>query len=303
MENHCPAGLSCTFAHTKDEVLYHPQIFKTMLCEEHRNLPNDQRGARRSKHRSKCHRYYCPFAHGKQELRSSPLTMEQCEACIRSVVVFPHGVCCNFCSHNQIAPVCTDGSSALGYSASLPTQEAEASQQLWGGADPLLNQMVLPGGTTEPFAELAKAAVWGGSPWLQQPTQDHQDAVVPMAKLVQDVVTAAKDTVESQAEEAGPDADEDFGSEIYERVVRFVNEISSEDSDTDTQTTHTTATERTETRGPQNDSCWLQASKESEPKSYNGFLQSTWGQQATWIGDTQNQDRWQLGPKSSYWML
>mmetsp|Transcript_119346 Transcript_119346/g.207174 ORF Transcript_119346/g.207174 Transcript_119346/m.207174 type:complete len:382 (-) Transcript_119346:135-1280(-) len=306
MENHCPAGLSCTFAHTKDEVLYHPQIFKTILCEEHRSLPNDQRSARRSKHRSRCHRYYCPFAHGKQELRSSPLTAEQCEACVRAVVVFPHGMCCNFCSHNSLAPVCADGSSALNYAASLPSQDltsnAEASHQLWAGAAPnLLSQMVLSGCPPEPFAEVTKGALWGGSPWLQQPAQDRQDVGGLMAKSIQDVEAAARDTVESQLDEAEPDAQEDVGSEIYERVVRFVNEISSEESDSDSRTT--AATERPEVKIPQSSSCWLQAAKESNPASYNSLFQPTWGQETKWIGDTRNQERWQKGSKTSFWML
>lgn len=299
VESHCPAGLSCAFAHTKDEVLYHPQIFKTILCEEHRSLPNDQRSARRSKHRSRCHRYYCPFAHGKQELRSSPLTSEQCEAYIRAVVIFPHSICCSFCSHNQLAPVYADGSGVLSYAGTLPPQEltsnAQSPQQLWAGAAPMLNQMILPGGPTDSFADVAKGAVWGGSPWLQQPAQDGQDLLGPTVQEIQDAVTAAKDTSESMADEATADGEEDVGSEIYERVVRFVNEISSEESDSDVHTI-----DRPEQTMDQNESCWLQA-KESIPTSYDGVLQTTWGQQATWIGDTQSQSRW--GPKSSFWML
>lgn len=164
----------------------------------------------------------------------------------------------------------------------------------------MLNQLVLSGCPTEPFADVSKEALWGGSPWLQQPVQDRQDTVDLMAKAFPRVETAARHTVDSQLDEADPDGQEDVGSEIYERVVRFVNEISSEESDSDSRTT---ATEMPERKIPQSSACWMQAAKDSNPGSYNGLFQPTWGHEVNWIDDTRNEDRWKKGSKTSFWML
>jgi len=56
-----------------------------------------QRGAKAAKRR-RCHRYYCPFAHGNQELRSSPLSAQQREACIAAIENFPSDKCCKVCA-------------------------------------------------------------------------------------------------------------------------------------------------------------------------------------------------------------
>lgn len=198
----CPAGLSCNFAHTKDEVLYHPQVFKTSLCEEHRNLGGDQRTARR-KIRSRCHRYYCPFAHGKQELRTSPLTPEQVEDCIRALSVLPHGLCCGVCSHrSQLVPDDAsrdNGPSSSGAGATQQQRGAAALsaaaaqavavaavqevglQPTWNGMPPTYFQHlttglpVLPGAMPQLFGpDSIKAGPWPGAGWPQQPQQQHQ---------------------------------------------------------------------------------------------------------------------------------
>ncbi|PFH35174.1 hypothetical protein BESB_060610 [Besnoitia besnoiti] len=57
---HCTRGRSCTYAHSKEEELYHPLMYKTKICTV---FPN-------------CDRHYCPFAHSVDELRhpySNPL--------------------------------------------------------------------------------------------------------------------------------------------------------------------------------------------------------------------------------------
>jgi len=100
VQNNCTAGLRCPYAHSKEEVLFHPHMFKTKLCEEHTNNTGNnqsQRQTRNSK-KNRCHRYYCPFAHGQDELRPSPLSIEQREKCLRSMEVFPQDFCCSVCA-------------------------------------------------------------------------------------------------------------------------------------------------------------------------------------------------------------
>lgn len=101
IDNRCPNGVRCGYAHSKDEVLYHPSIFKTRCCEDHR----ETRAARRGRRAPRCHRHYCPFAHGAQELRSSPLTHEAREAIVfRALDLFSSDSCCRVCT-----PVRLDG--------------------------------------------------------------------------------------------------------------------------------------------------------------------------------------------------
>eukprot|EP00915_Cephaloidophora_sp_WS-2016_P011638 GHVH01017023.1.p1 GENE.GHVH01017023.1~~GHVH01017023.1.p1 ORF type:complete len:340 (-),score=20.03 GHVH01017023.1:533-1552(-) len=50
----CDRGRHCPYAHTMEEQMYHPEIFKTSMC---RAYPD-------------CDKRYCPFAHGKKELRT-----------------------------------------------------------------------------------------------------------------------------------------------------------------------------------------------------------------------------------------
>ena len=49
----CKRGRSCLFSHTKEEQMYHPEVYKTLLCK---NYPD-------------CDKIFCPFAHGIKDLR------------------------------------------------------------------------------------------------------------------------------------------------------------------------------------------------------------------------------------------
>ncbi|KAK2194680.1 bifunctional RING finger protein Unkempt-like/Zinc finger [Babesia duncani] len=49
----CTRGKSCNFAHSKEEELYHPLVYKTKQCSAY----------------PKCSRYFCPFVHAPSELR------------------------------------------------------------------------------------------------------------------------------------------------------------------------------------------------------------------------------------------
>ncbi|KAL8273618.1 hypothetical protein Esti_002440 [Eimeria stiedai] len=51
----CERGWECPFAHSREEALYHPLVYKTTLCQRY------QRGA--------CSVYYCPYIHSLSEAR------------------------------------------------------------------------------------------------------------------------------------------------------------------------------------------------------------------------------------------
>ncbi|AFZ79891.1 hypothetical protein BEWA_027400 [Theileria equi strain WA] len=53
LQGKCNYGRRCKFSHSKEEQLYHPDLYKTRMCM---NYPN-------------CKGYYCPFAHSQSELR------------------------------------------------------------------------------------------------------------------------------------------------------------------------------------------------------------------------------------------
>ncbi|KAF8822288.1 zinc finger (CCCH type) motif-containing protein [Cardiosporidium cionae] len=53
LNRRCNRGRSCSYAHSKEEELYHPLMYKTKLCA---TFPA-------------CTRFYCPFAHSQGELR------------------------------------------------------------------------------------------------------------------------------------------------------------------------------------------------------------------------------------------
>eukprot|EP00927_Polykrikos_kofoidii_P066252 TRINITY_DN61883_c0_g1_i1.p1 TRINITY_DN61883_c0_g1~~TRINITY_DN61883_c0_g1_i1.p1 ORF type:complete len:385 (-),score=53.92 TRINITY_DN61883_c0_g1_i1:63-1163(-) len=102
VENACPAGKKCVFAHSKEEVLYHSHIFKTTLCKEHQTI---ERASSRSRRKKQCHRHYCPFAHGVKELRSSPLSADvRKRFLLHALNAFPSNACCKVCDPFGIPP-------------------------------------------------------------------------------------------------------------------------------------------------------------------------------------------------------
>ncbi|OII77165.1 zinc CCCH type domain-containing protein [Cryptosporidium andersoni] len=64
----CKKGKHCTFAHSKEEQLYHPLMYKTKECSLYPN----------------CNRYYCPFSHGFNEIRSPEKVRESIQEIMRS---------------------------------------------------------------------------------------------------------------------------------------------------------------------------------------------------------------------------
>jgi hypothetical protein len=106
--NNCSAGQKCQYAHSKEEVLFHPSMFKTVICEEYAaNSGSNARQTRNAK-KNKCHRYYCPYAHGQEELRKSNLTDEERNRFYRGMEIFPSDVCCVSCTRHWVAPSVTE---------------------------------------------------------------------------------------------------------------------------------------------------------------------------------------------------
>ncbi|CEM19535.1 unnamed protein product [Vitrella brassicaformis CCMP3155] len=56
VRNFCKRGGSCPYAHSREEINYHPLYYKTEVCEANQS--------------SECKEYYCPFVHGLAEQRT-----------------------------------------------------------------------------------------------------------------------------------------------------------------------------------------------------------------------------------------
>lgn len=65
----CHNGKNCKFSHSREEILYHPAIYKTVMCED----PN-------------CSKYYCPFGHCAEELLPTNESPEYIKRCLQDVV-------------------------------------------------------------------------------------------------------------------------------------------------------------------------------------------------------------------------
>lgn len=55
LKNTCPRGNNCSFAHSLEEMHYHPLVYKTELCKDYRL--------------GRCKTYYCHMVHGLAEFR------------------------------------------------------------------------------------------------------------------------------------------------------------------------------------------------------------------------------------------
>ncbi|CTQ41380.1 hypothetical protein BMR1_03g03900 [Babesia microti strain RI] len=55
IENCCTRGNNCAFAHSQEEINYHPLVYKTVVCNDYKE--------------GKCKKYYCPKIHGLAERR------------------------------------------------------------------------------------------------------------------------------------------------------------------------------------------------------------------------------------------
>jgi len=171
LDKPCPAGLRCPMAHSKEEVLFHPDIFKTTLCEEN---DGSQRTSRAGKRHS-CHRYYCPLAHGSQELRSSSLSEEYRKECLRALDLFPSDTCCKTCA---------------------PSWNSVATLEL----NPVSPYFYMEGDGVAPWPQadlasfMASANIWG-------PPSDTTDSPhhIPFSGWPQDEYNAEEDTTDANA--------------------------------------------------------------------------------------------------------
>ncbi|UKJ90147.1 hypothetical protein MACJ_001078 [Theileria orientalis] len=55
IKSNCPFGNECIYSHSLDEILYHPQFYKTISCEHHL--------------KGGCKHIFCPFVHDDSERR------------------------------------------------------------------------------------------------------------------------------------------------------------------------------------------------------------------------------------------
>jgi len=193
IENNCSAGLRCPWAHSKEEVLFHPHIFKTSLCEEHssHNIGGNQSKNRNAK-KNRCHRYYCPFAHGSEELRTSPLATEQRDRCLRAMEVFPSDVCCVMCTRHWLTPSAVEQKQQIDNAPAFdlpmswpqapglqkPAQAETGPLHAWDmrAANPNLLNNLHGGFPQQPARDIFSAGMMGGlgiavSP-TQKPTED-----------------------------------------------------------------------------------------------------------------------------------
>jgi len=69
MRHKCPNGRACPFSHTKEEQMYHPNVYKTVECMD---MPG-------------CPRTFCQFAHGLEELRPRPKTVMSNQAMANTI--------------------------------------------------------------------------------------------------------------------------------------------------------------------------------------------------------------------------
>jgi len=233
------------------------------------------------------------------------MSPEQREAIVAAVGIFPHGVCCGICSHNQLGMGYSNnmpGNMPPGYSNNMG-QEASIPPSGQGQHNPWLSQIGGPtGGATEELfrkgshdsSEVTEANVWGTSPWLQQPLQrqDMDSTIKAMQNL-----TVSKELLNVQVEKShqeldADNLDEDVDSEIYERAVRFIEELSTEESGDEDQPLS----------GDKEDSIQPTLTIR-ESGSNNGACPPMWNPQEAWVADVNGPDRWKLDPGLNYWTM
>jgi hypothetical protein len=128
----CHTGKTCRFAHSREEVLFHPSVYKTFMCET-----------------PACPRFYGAFAHHLSELHPASDGLDYARRCIASILppeaplpqLSPWGASSNAWSHQP--PVIYGGHHHAGASAGvcpggfngqgdLFTDESSESDSLYG---------------------------------------------------------------------------------------------------------------------------------------------------------------------------
>ncbi|KAL8430606.1 hypothetical protein ACSSS7_005825 [Eimeria intestinalis] len=110
----CERGWECPFAHSREEALYHPLVYKTALCQRY------QRGA--------CSVYYCPYIHSLSEARQPrcyrlPFTSGIDIPPIPNVLVVSHIAKSPKVPSAVCVPSARDQAEALGLGSRVPFQQ------------------------------------------------------------------------------------------------------------------------------------------------------------------------------------
>ncbi|CEM02002.1 unnamed protein product [Vitrella brassicaformis CCMP3155] len=86
----CSRGSTCPFAHSTEEVVYHPVFYKTRVCVDHQE--------------GQCSNHFCPYVHGEQEQRRPPKYLFTHHHATLRYTNFP-GVEFTSTSHSQPPPL------------------------------------------------------------------------------------------------------------------------------------------------------------------------------------------------------
>jgi hypothetical protein len=194
--------------------------------------------------------------------------------------------------------------------ANMPpiSQEAApiAQSQLWpGSAQPMLSQMILPGGATETTSSDINNKLWGPSPWLQEQNLQHQAASTrSSASSVSGTYSATmalsqamqnQDHADSvQQETEADDGEVDVDKEIYERAVRFLDEISTDESSAEDQPL---PAHKQDVIQP------MQVGKQVGAGLNTSAFDRMWNPQEAWVSDVNGQDRWGTDPGLNHWSM
>lgn len=192
----------------------------------------------------------------------------------------------------------------MNYAGSMPMgQEASVTGNLWAGSNqPMLGRMALSGGAGETtLSEIGDRHVWGGSPWLQQPLQQQVGSDNTAAKDVQGLAQSKEQALlqlpsnkfdQAQQEVETNDGEIDVDSEIYERAVRFLDEISTEESGSEDQPASGS--------GDKDDSLFRSEQMVKEHRSDAPGFPPMWNPQEAWVSDANHNERW---PGSNHWAM
>ena len=104
LQRKCTRGRSCSYAHSKEEELYHPDIYKTRICTTYPN----------------CKRFFCPFAHEKTELRHVSGQREE-----------PEDPRCRRCGQNPAPTMVDAGTSTEPHLERLPSPPSLPSPSVY----------------------------------------------------------------------------------------------------------------------------------------------------------------------------
>lgn len=111
LQHSCCLHRQCPFAHSYEEQIYHPKVYKRISCE--RFIRNE------------CYRYYCPFAHGTVDLQGE----QHVDADLLKLMSIPQDVLCPLDVSSIRTPSVT--SDTFQYKESTHNDEASLSRPIF----------------------------------------------------------------------------------------------------------------------------------------------------------------------------